>query len=290
MSRALVLGGGGPVGIAWEMGLLAGLEEAGVRLAEADFVLGTSAGAFVGSQIAMQRPLAEMAAAILREAERPRGPAGLAPPIGQVTAMLAEARKGAMTDPEGARRRIGAMALATPTIDEATFIRGFGRALAETQADLWPTRNYACTAVDAESGEFVIWNADSRIGLARAVASSCSVPGVFPPITIGGRRYMDGGVRSATNADLATGYERVAVLAVRLGGDGEEAAELAGPLEAELQALRDNGAKVELIGPDAASAAAFGPNLLDSATRPAVAQAALAQGRALAPSLAAFWR
>jgi NTE family protein len=285
MSRALVLGGGGPVGIAWETGLLAGLAEGGVDLGQADYILGTSAGAFVGSQVAMGRRVADMAGAILKEAERPRPvprPPSDAPDIGALLAKIRQAA--AQGDPAAARRELGAYALAARTIDEESFIRGFGRALAEAQADAWPTRGYACTAVDVETGEFVLWTADMKVGLARAVASSCSVPGIFPPITIAGRRYMDGGVRSATNADLAAGHDFVVVVAVRVGES-----DLVGALEGELNVLRDGGAQVELIGPDPASAAAFGPNLLDPTTRPAAAKAGLDQGRSLAGALRRVW-
>jgi NTE family protein len=194
-------------------------------------------------------------------------------------------------DPEAVRREIGAFALAAQTADEETFIRGFGRSLAEAQADVWPARDFACTAVDAATGAFVVWNGESGVGLARAVASSCSVPGVFPPITIKGRRYIDGGMRSATNADLAQGHERVLILALRLGGgDSEQAERMRRPLEAEMKTLIEAGARVELVTPDDASQSAFGLNLMDARVRPAAAKAGLAQGRAIAASLKEFWR
>jgi NTE family protein len=299
MTRALVLGGGGPVGIAWEAGLIAGLAEGGVDLGAADHILGTSAGSFVGSQLAMGKAADEIAAAILAEAERPRpapppvngqpAEARAAPNLMVLFQKMWEAASGER-DPQEVRREIGAFALAAETVDEATFIRGFGRALAEAQADLWPERDYACTAVDAETGEFVVWTAESKVGLARAVASSCSVPGVFPPITINGRRYIDGGMRSATNADLAKGHELVVVLALRLGGDGGPMAErLRRPLENEMQVLREAGARVELVVPDDASQASFGTNLMDARVRPAAAKAGLEQGRTMAATLAGLW-
>jgi len=70
------------------------------------------------------------------------------------------------------------------------------------------------TAVDAATGEFRTFDRDSGVPLVQAVAASCAVPGVYPPVTIGGRRYVDGGMRSAANVDLAAGVERVVVLAV----------------------------------------------------------------------------
>jgi NTE family protein len=302
MTRALVLSGGGPVGIAWEAGLLAGLEEEGVELGAADYILGTSAGSFVGSQLAMGRKARDLAASILAEADRvspaaaPSGqpggqPSGGARPSAMgVLVQLMQAARSGERDPQEARRAIGKFALDAETMEEDAFIRSFGRQLSEGQADAWPQRNFACTAVDAESGEFVVWSADSKIGLARAVASSCSVPGVYPPITINGRRYIDGGMRSGSNADLAAGHDLVVVVGLRAAAaDPEMAARMRAPLEKELQVLRDGGARAELILPDDASVAAFGLNLMDGRARPAAAKAGMAQGRALAAELKRVW-
>lgn len=302
MSRALVLGGGGPVGIAWEAGLIAGLAEGGVDLAEADFIMGTSAGSFVGSQLAMGRKAGDMAGAILAEAERQRSAAQIATPPGRESGerpaapnlmplmrMMQEAAAGTR-DPTEVRQEIGAFALGAKTVDEATFIQSFGRQLSGDQAEGWPQKRYACTAVDAETGEFVVWDNDSKVGLARAVASSCSVPGVYPPITINGRRYIDGGMRSGTNADIAKGHDLVVLVALRIGGaDAAQAERQKAVLDREIKALTDDGAKVELVTPDSASQAAFGANLMDSRVRPAAAKAGLEQGRALAAQLKAVW-
>jgi NTE family protein len=298
MTRALVLSGGGPVGIAWEAGLLAGLAEGGVDLATADYILGTSAGSFVGSQLAMGRKAGDMAGAILAEAERvsaavaagsrPNTGGGGAPNLGLLFQKMAEARSGER-DPKEVRREIGQFALEAKTMDEESFIKSFGRQLSETPDGAWPSRGYACTAVDAETGEFVVWDAGSKVGLARAVASSCSVPGIFPPITINGRRYIDGGMRSGSNADIATGHELVVVVGLRTAGDAEMSARMRAPLEQEMQVLRDGGARTELILPDDASVAAFGLNLMDGRKRPGAAKAGIEQGRALAPTLKGVW-
>ncbi|MBS0410423.1 MAG: patatin-like phospholipase family protein [Proteobacteria bacterium] len=294
MSRALVLGGGGPVGIAWEAGLLAGLAEEGVDLAEADFTLGTSAGSVVGALVAMGRPAGEIAAPIFGEADRPR----------EIPSQVAEERPGAPNmmvllqkmqeaasgerDPQVVRREIGEFSLAAQTVDEETFLSGFGRQLAQAGDGVWPGRGYACTAVDTVSGDFVVWNAASGVNLSRAVASSCSVPGVFPAITINGRRYMDGGMRSGTNADLAKGHARTVVIAVRLAA-GEFGDRMMAPVRRELSLLEEAGGQAHLIVPDEASTAAFGMNLMNPRNRPAAAKAGLDQGRALAASLRDFW-
>jgi NTE family protein len=302
MTRALVLGGGGPVGIAWETGLVAGLAEGGVDLSEADFITGTSAGSYVGSQLAMGRSAKDMAGAILAEAERGRSVSQIASPprergerppppdLTPLMTLMQEAASGAR-DPKEVRKEIGAYALKSKTVDEETFIRSFGRQLSGEQAEGWPKKAYACTAVDAESGDFVVWGNDSGVGLARAVASSCSVPGIYPPVTINGRRYIDGGMRSGTNADLAKGHDLVVLVALRVasGADDPRTQRQRDILDREVKTLTDSGSKVELVVPDDASQAAFGANLMDARVRPAACQAGLAQGRALAERLKAAW-
>jgi NTE family protein len=120
------------------------------------------------------------------------------------------------------------------------------------------------------------------------VASSCSVPGVYPPVTLKGRRYIDGGMRSGTNADLAGGHELVVLVALRLG-DGGPNDRMRARLDEEVAALTDGGAEVLLLTPDEASQAALGPNLMDFRRRPDAVRAGLVQGAALAGEVAARW-
>ncbi|MGE5596274.1 MAG: patatin-like phospholipase family protein [Hyphomicrobiales bacterium] len=295
-TRALVLGGGGPVGIAWESGLLAGIAEGGVDLGNADFIIGTSAGSFVGAQLAMGHTARELAEALLARGDRPpaqnREPSGEAGPPPDLTFLMTKMMEAQTSDrpPEEIRREIGQWALQAPTMSEDAFIASFGHLLRDLPEDAWPERRYACTAVDAADGSFQLWTNGSGVGLARAVASSCSVPGVYPPITINGRRYIDGGMRSSTNADQAKGYDVVAVVAVTVGGATPQMAEVSRRrLEAELQVLRDGGSRVELITPSEQSMSAFGPNLMDFRRRQPAAQAGLEQGRGEAARLKEAW-
>jgi NTE family protein len=292
--RALVLGGGGPVGIAWESGLLAGLAEAGLDLAEADFILGTSAGSVVGAQVAMGRPTVGLAAPFLSEDHAPPSPSqslGATPPDLSTLIAKMQAAMSAAGPPEKARADLGAWALAAPTMSEDQFIASFGRAIRDYPESDWPGHGFACTAVDTADGSFAVWNKDSHVSLAHAVASSCSVPGIYPPVTINGRRYMDGGMRSATNADVAKGYDVVFVVSVTAAATATGMADLfRRRLEAELDTVRQSGSRLELIFPDAPSLESFGLNLMDFRRRPGAAKAGLAQGRANAARLAKLWR
>jgi NTE family protein len=274
---ALVLGGGGITGIAWEIGILAGLAEAGVDLSGADLVVGTSAGSVVGAQLAGGTDLTELYA---RQLQPSTGE-----PVGRLSRAAIAQLGWAMLRTRGNhaafRRRTGTLALAaekaglTPTEQERLDVFG-GLVGAE-----WPERQLVVTAVDAESGKFRPFDRDSGVPLVHAVAASCAVPGVYPPVTIDGRRYVDGGMRSAANADLAQGYDRVVVLAPIPRGFGPLAS-----VDAQVTAMV---ARVAVVSPDAHSKAAIGKNVLDPSARAPSAEAGRAQAAAVAAQAAEVW-
>ena len=297
MSKALVLGGGGPVGIAWESGLIAGLAQAGVDLATADHIIGTSAGSFVGALLALGHAPDVLAAPYAKMTVTPGAVdrhTGLGSATPEDLAYLAEKMSEAATSDrpgQQVRMELAALALRARTIPEQQFIDSFGAFLRALPDDVWPEHSYACTAVDTTNGEFVVWDHASGVSLARAVASSCAVPGVFPPITINGRRYMDGGMRSMTNADLARGYDHVLVLAMLAGPpDSALAQRYLAPLEREVAALRADGADVVVVTPDKQCLDAFGPNLLDYRRSGDAAKAGARQAANEAAQLREFWR
>ena len=293
--RALVLGGGGPVGVAWEFGLIAGLEDEGVRLADADIFIGTSAGSIVGASLAFERPAAELVATQHEIASAP-APKGTTDGAFDLAPLISQFIKLYTSDapPQQLRAEIGAFALnANTALSEDEWLATF--TASETFGlGAWPERPYMCTAVDAESGEFVTWTKASGVPLVRAIASSCCVPGIFPPITINGRRYIDGGMKSATNADLASGYEKVVIVSVTAGMERASAlpalAERAKRrMDEELGAITSAGGTFEMVVPDDASRAAMGMNLMDFNRRGEIADAGVAQGRRDAAQLRAFW-
>ena len=276
---ALVLGGGGITGIAWEIGVLAGLAEAGVDLTGADLVVGTSAGSVVGAQLTSG---ADLEALFARQLE---------PPTGERAARMtraALARYGwavlrSRGDDVVFRRRVGALALAaeqaglTPTEQERLDVIG-----SRLVSRAWPDRDLRITTVDAQTGEFRVLDRTSGVPLLQAVAASCAVPGVYPPVTIDGRRYVDGGMRSAANADLAEGCDRVVVLAPIPRGIG--------PLASVDAQVTGMVARVAVISPDEASRRAIGRNVLDPAARAGSARAGRAQAADVAAQVSEAWQ
>jgi NTE family protein len=290
-SRALVLGGGGPVGIAWESGLAAGMEDAGVRLADADLIVGTSAGSVVGAQLALGRAPFELVAAQEGLNENTRHPAQRSYDLGPLMQRFIKLYTSSES-PEKLRAEIGAFALAAETISEEEWLASFGR-MQGMASGTWPERRYICTAIDAADGSFVTWDKASGVPLGRAIASSCAVPGIFPPVALNGHRYIDGGMRSPTNADLARGHDRVLVVSVSSNVRARVMPEMAENMrrrfDAEVDAIRDAGGRVEVIVPDEASMEAMGPNLMDPSRRGVVAREGVRQGRVEAARLRDFW-
>jgi len=283
--RALVLSGGGPLAVAWECGLIAGLAESGVAVADADFILGTSAGAIVGAQLADGRDPQAMTAAIIDEAR------GIAPPGAQpfnpaAVAKLPDLFAKAQSRPDApaaARAEVGAYALAQSTESEEASAARFAAMIGTRD---WPERRFGCAVVDADDGSAHVLTRDCGSSIDRAVAASCSLPGISPPITIGGRRYIDGGFASAANVDLVEGYEEmlVAVFAPR----GPRRERIAARLEPQIGRLRSEGARVLVIWPDDDCSAAIGEQTMDVRRRPEVARGGLAQGSQAAAEVRAF--
>ncbi|TDC31655.1 patatin-like phospholipase family protein [Micromonospora sp. 15K316] len=280
MGSSLVLAGGGVAGIAWELGVLCGIADADPALADrilaADLVVGTSAGSAVAAQITSGVPLDDLYAAQLRaetaEIEVDVDTEKLFADYGAVL--------NGVSDPTEARRRLGALALAARTVEPAVRLAAID---ARLPVKAWPGRDVRLPAVDAESGEVAVFTGDSGVSLRDAVAASCAVPGIWPPVAIGDRSYVDGGVRSMTNADLAAGADRVLIIQPVLEGTPQPW----GNLDDEIAALAP--ARVHVISADQASVDAFGTNALSPATRGPSAQAGRAVGRAHADAVAALW-
>ena len=262
---ALVLGGGGLVGGAWELGVIDSLTERG--LGTADLVLGTSIGSIVGAAVCS----GTSADTVLRAAAATE--AELRTYLEQSDPALIGRIMGRGYGLERSERAaIGALAALAATGREPHFVDLVGTLL--PGAD-WPP-HLAISAVDIEDGSFVVWNEQSGVPLSLAVAASCAGPGIFPPVEVDGHRYTDGGIRSPTNADRAAGHALVVIIA---GIDDPDFSEL---VAEESKGLSAAGAHVVAILPDVESSVAIGPNGLDVARL----DAAFAAGRRQAQSAA----
>ena len=275
--RALVLGSGGITGVAWEVGLLAGLAAGGLDLAGADLVVGTSAGALAGAMVTSGTGLAELYQAQIN----PDGVDVIAGMSRKLIMRYALAW-GLPGTPTRARIRMGRLALASPDLPEAERSAVIGAWLPSHD---WPASKLLITAVDVTSGKFTAFGAASGATLIEAVSASSAVPGVWPPVWINGRQWMDGGMRSAANADLAAGCERIVVLAPIWQGFGL----MKGAVRQCRRLARRGRRAVALVVPDAQARAAIGPNLLDSSRRGLAARAGYVQAAGAASQIAAAW-
>lgn len=291
--RALVLGGGGSTGNAWLIGVIAGLFEAGLDVTTADLTIGTSAGSTAAVQIAGATP-PELLTAILAAAP-PQGTGPARPDRRRVSAASVadhmermSAIMAAAEDAADMRRRMGAAALEMDAAsDDSRQATWRATVAARLPSEHWPERAVLITAVDARTGEPVVFDRHSGVDVVDAVAASCSSGFAY---RIGDGRYIDGGYRSnAENADLAAGYERVLVLSP-FGGRSLQPAEWGMHLAAQVDELRSRGSSVETIFPDSTSEHMFGANAMDLSLRPAAARAGHDQGRAVAEQLTEFWR
>lgn len=295
--RALVLGGGGSTGNAWLIGVIAGLFDAGVDVTEADVIIGTSAGSTAAAQITNATPT-ELLAAILSAAPRPGtapvGSGGGRVRIGQAVNHMERTGRiiAAAEDAADMRRKMGTAALEMDKASNGTVGAGSAQTrwrdtvAARLPSQHWPEQKLLITAVNAHTGEPVVFDRHSGVDLVDAVAASCASGFAY---RIGGSRYIDGGYRcNAENADLAAGYARVLVLSP-FGGRSRTPVDWGMHLATQIKELRAGGSRVGTIFPDGNSEYMFGANAMDISLRPPAARAGDEQGRALAKQLAEFW-
>ncbi|KAA1400097.1 patatin-like phospholipase family protein [Aeromicrobium ginsengisoli] len=291
--RALVLGGGGSTGNAWLIGVIAGLYDAGLDVTTADLTVGTSAGATAAAQLAGAPPGELYEATLVAPPQRQNRPSRSGPgrdPGTSVADHLDRIRTiiAASEDAADMRRRMGSSALAMAADSDGSWQTMWRATVASRlPSQDWPERSVLITAVDARTGDPAAFDRHSGVDLADAVAASCSSG---QPFMIGDNAYIDGGYRSnAENADLATGHERVLVLAP-LGGRSLVPERWGTHLSAQVEALRSSGSRVETVFPEDDAGHLFGANAMDVSLRPPAARAGHDQGRALAQRLSELWR
>lgn len=284
MRVGLILGGGGEVGIAWEIGVLAALEaDAGLIASASEVVAGTSAGAIVGAYVAQGRSVPELAELDRHGQGIPVGAGfggkGTANPAIPADIIAALTSTEGTLEQRGAR--LGRLALQAPVqLDEATFVKGFQTMLGTQE---WPAVDFRPTTVNTETGETVLWDGRSGLGLAAAVASSCSVPGVFPPVGFGSHHYIDV-PRRPFAADLITARSLDAVIFVGLilpilANNNDQKAELEKTAGERVRTVTLTG------GPGIDS---VGADLLDHSARPRAVEVGLEDGRRAAAAVKAL--
>lgn len=274
--RAVVLGGGGPIGIAWETGVLAGLLQEGVDLREADAVFGTSAGAFVGAWLAGGYDPDRLYAA--QQLPKKRG--NTSPPDPSVAAQWAAALREGGTDEEKIGRLIGKIARTTPPRVSPEERRAVVRSRMEARE--WPPK-LRVTAVEVDTGKLRVLDVNTGISLEDGLNASGAYPGVWPIVSFLGKDWMDGGIISSTNACLAKDYGTIVILAPAPGGTGA-----AFGAYAEAAKLQQN-ASVALLTPDGKSLSAMGGTWFDAGNAPKAAEAGFRQGRSAAPVVKELW-
>ena len=287
---ALVLGGGGAAGNAWQIGVIAGLAEAGLDMAQtADLVIGTSAGSTAAAQVRSGIPSAELLASVLSPPPQPAGQNRERPPSLPMATVFERMRAigAAATSADDLQRAMGAFGLESDATLEAGAEQRRAMVAARLPRHEWPEKPMVIVAVDAHTGELAAFDRESGVDLVDAVTASTAAPGLVPTVPINGGRYIDGGMRSLDNADLAAGYAHVVVLSPLSGQSGprpegqfEGLRRFPGTdLASHVEALRQQGSHVEVILPDANSRAAMGTNNMDPASRIPSAQAGFAQGK-----------
>lgn len=255
----------------WMAGLATGLRLYGIDLAGADLIVGTSAGAIVAAVLAGGHDPSR-----LIEPRRP--PAEVA-----VDQAALRAAMEALSDPGIERaavaRRAAAIGAAANTRSEQSHV-SLMSAVVGQQA--WPSEpQLRITATDAATGRLTVFDGAAGDSLARAVAASTAFPGIYPPVRVNGRTYIDGGVISPTNAGLAGAAQLLVVIAPLL--------HLTGARTLELEIARAGASATLTLAPDAAALRAFGPDLQAREPSRASYEAGVQQARAASDELAQLW-
>lgn len=284
MRRALVLAGGGYVASSWQIGLIAGMADAGLDVRNADLFVGTSAGARVAIDVTSGLSLQQLYERRAGSAGPAGSPAETPPHIdwARIRAGVDEARR-AGGSPAEILRRYGALALDAAPGDWSSRRKTVA---AQLPLQAWPQQRVIIATVNAESGERRAFDRESGIDLVDAVIATTASFG-SPPVLFEGQHYFDGGYYSGDNADLAIGFDRVLILSLV---PPPQAMRLV-PLEQAVESLRAAGAQVEAIHPDEetlAALAATGGQMNPASGGPAVIAGRL-QGQRLGERVASFW-
>lgn len=278
VDHAIVLGGGGSLAIGWELGYLAALSEEGIHVRNADLVIGTSGGAQAGTSIASNQSWDE----IYDNQIAPNSDEE--PPVEDMSEIFkryAEIERNSNTPKEWIKN-YSTYALEKHKFNEMVHIHRLQNRIKVSE---WP-ESLMITAINANKAERVAFTKDDHVDLHRAMASSGSLPGVWPATTINEDKHFDGGCHSMENADLAKGAKKVLIMATNLP--------VSTPyhIDDAIKELEESGSKVKLITPSQAVFAKLqelGGNTVDPSIRPDIYKLAQEQGHEDAEMIKAFW-
>jgi len=304
----LVLGAGGVLGAAWMTGALACLQDRlPCAVGDVDIIVGTSAGSVLAAALRCHTPFDEMiawqreqATGILSESVALAERDGPLPPLprwrfGSIRLALAT-----LLTPHRVPPWVGAKAWLPPgrgqhaalgSLVSALHLRHHQRASRGGPSPHWVGGRTWVAAVDYDKGQRVLFGREGapHASLPEAVIASCSIPGWYEPAIIGGRRYIDGGVRSATSLDVLRGTDVRDVYVLAPGASTEPDHPLLPylwwerrrrqmityALLRQAQALRAQGKRVTVLTPGPRDLAAMGINLMDRRRREAVLELSL---------------
>jgi NTE family protein len=269
-----VLGGGGPTGHAWEAGMLKGLRDAGIDVSAADLIVGTSAGAVLGTELRSGKSIEDIYAEELGpQSGNPLS--GRSPTDVQYFQDTYSMWTSPVRDQAAMRLEVGQRALQTPHPIPENAQKSRWRTV--LGIDAWPQGGLQLAAVDVFDGTTRLFDRTQDASIDAAVAASTSIPGLFAPITVGDHRYMDGGV-GGTHADAARGYATVIV--VITGGTLSPT---------QLKDLQDSGSRIAILPPDSASAAAMGTDRRVTSQIKPSAEAGVRQAAVAADDIRKAW-
>lgn len=277
INRAVVLGGGGVTGLAWEIGVLEGLREDGIDLNDnARVLFGTSAGAFAATLVAsgadIKRRFDDQFEDDAIEIAITMAP--------DLALQYQEAVDSSGSDAISLSKAYGQIARSSKTVTTDARLKVVRHRLG---TDKWPSKQLRLTAIDADTGELVVLDSSSGISLTDAANASGAVPGIWPMVSAGGRNWIDGGMISAANVELGAGFDRVLVIAPVVAAAAQRDS-----VDVAAAKLSKN-ATVVVISPDSEALAAIGPNVFDPERRGAAALAGQRQARSSSDEIRARW-
>ena len=264
--KALVLGGGGITGIAWESGVLAGLIDSGVLVNHADKILGSSAGSYVGSILANGQNMKTYYEQLANNRDNADN-AQLDPSLFE---LWREAFVQGKTDEQVIGKYLGDIINKSPsTVSFEERERSVRKRIGNVD---W-TPQLEITAINAKTGTLESFNETSDISLIEAVMASGAVPGIWPHVDMLGASWIDGGMISSTNARLMANYKDIIILAPLDQKQG-----LVPSVYEDVETLKTNS-NVTLITPDQDSRNIIGTNIYSSQHIKEIGDAGYQQGK-----------